>query len=59
MKKRIKIKWNNVITAVLLIDIIRILGTLTFNMTAGLTLIGFISLMIEMLSITALTSEVR
>ena len=55
MKKRLKIKWDNVIATVLIIDIFRTLGALAFNMTAGLTIFGCIVLLLEIISVLALT----
>ena len=59
-EKIIKIKWKNIITGVLLIDLIRTFCILAFNVTASLTLIGSIVLVLELLSIEALTmNEVK
>jgi len=55
MKKRRKIKWKNVLAAILIIDIVRTFGLLAFNVMAGFTWFGLIVLAIEIVGIDLLT----
>lgn len=55
MKKRLRVKWKNVIAVILMADVIRTIFTLALNTTTGLTMFGFIVLLLEVFSISILT----
>lgn len=55
MKKRRKIKWKNVLAAILIIDIVRTFSLLAFNVMAGFTWFGLIVLALEIVGIDLLT----
>jgi len=57
MKKKYKIKWNNVIAAILLIDVIRVALTL-INPATSLTMFGAMIMMGELIFIGRLADEI-
>lgn len=57
MKKKYRVKWNNVISAILLIDVIRVALTL-INPAASLTMFGAMIMMGELLIIGGIADEI-
>ena len=54
MKKKYKIKWKNIIIGILLLDVIRTFGVLTFNPSTSLTIFGLLVLAIEVMGLGVL-----
>lgn len=57
MKKKYRIKWNNVISAILLIDVIKTALTL-INPAASLTMFGAMIMMGELMVIGGIADEI-